>query len=141
MRVLLTVMLLGCAVSAQAQTLTGFVLDIYIQGGGSPTVSHTIPLTEVDCTQARVAQTGTVSNPRYVRWDSHIIATNDCLWDSGATSGPLFSLPFSPTTTYEARLKGVNATGTGPASDPSNPFTRPGAVPAAPANLRIIPGS
>lgn len=122
--------------AVEAQTLTGYQLGIYMQGGVSPITVYELPMAGIQCGQPKVAVSGPVQNPSYARWDDPASATLDCVWvDTG--SGPLFALPFNPTQVYEAAIRAVNAAGVSGESPRSNPFTRPGQVPSAPAGLRI----
>lgn len=137
-RLLIAFALLMPASPALAQAITGYTMNVYQQGATTATSSHTFPVSELTCGQPRVIPPPNVSNPRYVRiFDPANPSTLDCVWDSGATSGPLYSIPFSPTTVYEVALRANNAAGPGPESARSNPFNRPGTVPAAPPQPRV----
>ena len=127
--------------AAQAQPVTGYTLAVYLRGGDAPTVTHAVPAAEVVCGQPRQTAPAVVANPRYVRWNDPSAPALDCVWDSGATAGPLFALPFSPTQEYDATLRAVNTAGASPESARSNPFSRPGVAPAVLSGLRVLPGS
>jgi hypothetical protein len=127
---------------AIAQPATSYTLKVCPQGAScaTPVLTHTLPASEVVCGQSKSAgPTDTVANPRFVRWDDPAAVNQfDCVWDSGATSGPLFSLPFSTTIIYDAVLSATNSVGTGAESARSNPFNRPGSLPAARTGLRVL---
>lgn len=135
-RGLIGLALLLWAATAQAQTVTGYQLAVYLQGGVSPTTTYDIPAAAVTCGQPRVTVTGTQANPTRARWNDPANAAADCVWTDTGT-GPLLGLPFNPTAVYEATVRAVNAAGVSGESPRSNPFTRPGSVPSAPAGLRI----
>jgi hypothetical protein len=126
-----------CAIPAMAQPTTGYEFRIYAQGGAAPISSYAFLASEVTCGRPSVSTTGTVANPRYLRWSDPANGALDCVWDSGATSGPLFSLPFSSSLVYEGSLRATNVAGAGSESARSNLFTRPGAVPGTLGNLRV----
>lgn len=135
-------LLLWLPTLASAQAITSYQFRVFAQGASAPTVTHAIPASEVQCGQTKQAPpSGTVPNPRYLSWDDPANAALDCRWDSGATSGPLFALPFSSSIVYEGRLSAINAAGTGPESAASNPFSRPGLVPAVLTGVRVSGGS
>lgn len=127
---------------AHAQAVTNYTFKVCVQGSdcGTPVTTYVIPATEVVCSRQKSPPPGgIVSNPRYVDWDDPAApSTADCRWDSGASSGPLFSLPFSTTIVYVSTLTAVNSAGVpSPESAPSNPFNRPGLAPAARTGLRV----
>lgn len=125
-------------VSSDAQALTGYQLRLYLAGGAAPLSTYDLQASAVTCGQPKTTVTGTATNPRVVAWDDPANPALDCRWTDPGT-GPLLALPFSPTTTYTAAIVAINAAGASPESARSNPFTRPGATPAAPANLRVSP--
>ena len=131
----------AAAGSAAAQPITSYTLKVCVRGTdcSSPVQTQTIPVSEVRTGQPKVAApTGTIQNPRYVRWDDPASpSTLDVVWDSGATSGQLFSLPFSTTLVYDSVITATNSAGVGPESARSNPFSRPGSAPAVPTGLRV----
>lgn len=131
-------MVLACASVAQAQTVTSYTLKTYnVANMSAPVSTYTFPAAQVTCGLTRVATPPTVTNPTTVLWEDPADPARDCRWVDPGT-GPLFALPFSPVTVYRSRLAAVNAAGTGPDSpDSLNSFTRPGAVPASPALLRL----
>ena len=142
------IVMLGCvtgmvlASQAEAQPATAYPFKVCVQGQActAPVQTYSIPAAEVQCNQATVTPApGTVHNGRFVRWDDPTNANRDCVWDSGATSGPLWSLPFSTTIVYDAVIQESNAAGTSPESARSNPFDRPGSVPNVLTGLRIVP--
>lgn len=137
------ILLTLCAVlwrpaSSDAQTVTGYQLRLYLAGGAAPLSTYDLQASAVQCDQPKTTVTGTAVNPRMVAWDNPANPATDCRWTDPGT-GPLLALPFSPTTTYTATIVAINAAGSSPESARSNPFTRPGATPAAPANLRVSP--
>lgn len=134
------VLLVALAGVAEAQAVTSYTFKVCTRGAActTPITTYTIPAAEVQSGQPKVpTPPGTVSNPRYVRWDDPNNPTLDMVWDSGASSGPLFALPFSTTLVYDATIAAVNAVATGPESPRSNPFNRPGSPPAALTGLRV----
>lgn len=130
----LLVLLLPCA--AFAQTVSG--VQFVVSGGAAP-VTNLLPIGSFQCGQTpSAAVVGTVSNPTAFEYTDPSDATKVCRFkDPG--NGPLLSLPFGGTT-YTSTAAFVNAVGTGPVSNVSNPFARPGTAPAvAPAALRVVP--
>lgn len=136
----LTLAIMACPAAVSAQTVTGLDVGVYIQGGGTGAVTtFSLTMASATCGQASVAPPAVVHNPRYVRVEDPANAALDCVWDTGASSGPLIALPFSSTIVYVARGQYVNVAGRGPESANSNPFDRPGTAPAsAPLRLRIV---
>ena len=136
----LTCVLLGVvAVSAQTTApITGEVLTIYRQGQSSPAVT---PITLSRATRtcglpATPAPSATVPNPLAVRYADPASLTLDCQWlDPG--NGVLAMLAADPAVVYEATLRFNSDAGATPESVRSNLFTRPGAVPASPARVRV----
>lgn len=139
MKTMIVGLLLGAVlgVGVDAQTVTSYRLNIYIQGAGTPTTSFDFAAAQVTCGQARpTGGGGTVANPNQARWEDPANATLDCVWTDNGT-GPLFALPFNPAVTYDSALVAVNIAGPGAESARSNPFTRPGVVPPARTNFRV----
>lgn len=132
----LTVIIAVVATPADAQPITGYQLRIFAQGGAAPISTFDIPASAVTCGLPKIAVGTATANPTRARWDDPSDATRDCGWTDNGT-GPLFALPFSSTLIYEATLRSVNVAGPSPESARSNPFSRPGAVPPTPGNLRL----
>lgn len=123
---------------AEAQAVADYRLSIYNVGAAAPITTFTFPAAQAVCGQARIVVTGTQANPTQIRWDDPAAPTLDCVRVETA-GGPLFALPFSATLTYDSTLAATNTAGTSPESARSNSFTRPGASPAAPVNVRLRP--
>jgi hypothetical protein len=130
--------LIGMSVSADAQTITSYTLNIYLQGATTPTSSTVLPVSSVQCgITPKATVTGTPANPSRVYWDDEAAPTTaDCRWVDGGT-GPILALPFNPTAVYTAKILATNAAGDSPESAASNPFSRPGASPAARTGVRV----
>lgn len=126
------------AVPVSAQPATGYQLRIYLSGGTSPVTTFDIAAGMFACGQPKVpTPVGTVQNPTTIAWEASAGDATDCKFiDSG--SGPLLALPFSVTNTYTAKIVAINSAGSSPESAPSNPFSRPGLPPSAPANVRLV---
>lgn len=132
-QMLLTLTLLAIPTLAEAQTPTGYLLKVFVQGATSPLMTHTIPAANVQCGQAKV--TIPAVNPNAALWDDPADKAKDCVYvDTG--TGPLLALPFG-TVTYEATLAVVNVAGTSADSARSNPFQQPGQVSAIATGLRV----
>ena len=111
-------------------------IRVVISGGVSP-VTNDLPLSS--WSQATCdTSSGTIVNP--TRFQYKVLTTDTQCWtytDPG--NGPLLSLPVGGTT-YTATSAYVNTNGAGPASNVSNPFSKPGVAPStAPAVFRSAP--
>jgi hypothetical protein len=116
-----------------AQTVTSYQLKTYNVGAPSPIQTYTIQASSVTCNQT-VAAGGSTANPSKAVWDDTVNVGKSCVWTDPGT-GPLYSVPFGGN--YEATLAAINSAGTSVESIRA-PFSRPGAVPPAPAGLRFI---
>ncbi len=134
----LAAVLLVCASAGavQAQTITSYRLDIFIQGASSPVTSAVLPMSSFICGQARTVVSGNVANPTRILIEDPVIPTLDCFYSDNGT-GPLLGLPFNPTTVYTAALAATNSVGTSAATMSVNSFTRPGSAPTAPRQVRV----
>lgn len=143
MRIMLVTSALVAVLVTQsaAQTtapITGEVLTIYRQGQATPAVTPvTLNRATRTCGLAVLPITGTVPNPMAVRYaDPAAPTTLDCEWrDPG--NGVLAMLAADPSVVYEATLRYNSDAGATAESPRSNLFTRPGAVPASPARVRV----
>lgn len=105
---------------------------------GTPISTYEFMKAGALCDQPIVTITSLQQNPRYIRWADPERPTRDCVLDTGASSGVLFSLPFGGR--YIGKLTSRVTSGgiefnAGP-SAPSNPFVR-GAAPAPVTNVRV----
>lgn len=123
-------LLLPAAVQAQVTTGVQFV----ISGGVSP-VTNVLPIGSILCGQT--ASPLASANPNAFEYQDPSDATKVCRYkDPG--NGPLLSLPFGGTS-YTSTAAFVNGVGVGPASNVSNPFSRPGTAPtSAPVALKVV---
>lgn len=122
---------------SQAQTVTSASLTIYRQGQTAPAVApQTLPMSAFSCDQAS-APAGTALNPGGVAFTDPARPGRWCVWIAPANG--LFSLiEFDAAQVYDLALAFTNSAGTGPAA--RAPFTKPGVVPVAPAQLRLTAG-
>jgi hypothetical protein len=133
----LFVALLAVPALASAQAITSYNLGIFLQGGSAPISTAVLPAASFVCGQARVATPPVNANPNRVVIEDPGNAALDCIYVDGG-GGPLLALPFNPTAIYTATMTATNSAGTGPVSNISNSFSRPGSAPSAPKQLRIV---
>ncbi len=127
---------------AQPAPTTHVEVTIYRQGASTPAVAPAlIPISQWVANQTPVTPpAGTVVNPNQIRVDDPANTGRDLVYTDPPT-GVLSLLGFDPVNVYVATVKFVNQVGLGPASNNSNPFSRPGTTPtAAPANPRLVRG-
>lgn len=110
--------------SAYAQTpppATSYELQIT----GTSSSTYSFAASTVICNSPTEPGTAGIVNPRFVVWDDPNAANRFCYHDTGASTGPLFALPFGD---YSALLVAIATTtgGTQARSLPSNnfPFSR-----------------
>ncbi len=139
--VLLTVLLFW-AVTAQAQSVTNLQVT-FMNGSQIAVAPFTIPFSAFTCSATRQpAPSGVIANPTKYQVDHPDdtalpeASRRQCNYNEVA-GGPLFMLPFG-TIQYTATSKWQNTAGLSEVSTASNPFSRPGSVPSAPVNLRIV---
>ena len=140
---LAAVLLAAGAPIASAQTtapITGEVFTIYRQGATTPAVGPLVlSRAAINCGAVPTpTPTGVASNPSMVRWANPSDGgATDCVY-ADPVDGVLAMLAADAAVVYEATLRyrtGIGDTNEGPRS---NLFTRPGALPAVPARLRVL---
>jgi hypothetical protein len=128
-----TVLIVLCASSASAQTITKWTIRTYNQGAPSP-LTAPVDLLAANVTCNIDPATLTVGpNPTKAAWDDILNVGKVCVWTDPGT-GPLVSTPFGGT--YEATLTATNSAGTS-AESARAPFTHPGLVPPVVTGLRL----
>lgn len=141
-RLLLTLALFAAVPAFAQQTLpTEYTLNVYRADAqtGSPISSFVFQAGDAVCNlPITVNPPATTTNPRYIRWDDPAVPARECAFDTGTSSGVLFSMPLGGP--YVAKLIATTVTGgvpfTSEASAASNPFVR-GQAPAIPARVRV----
>ena len=124
---------------ADAQTLRPW-LRVYAVGGLTPATDTELTGAVCNLDASLMPPAAEAQNPTHAWWDDPVNAGRVCRWtDTNQTGGPLLALPIG--TRFEATLSFQNATGRGPESPRSNPFSRPIPLPAAPPRVRIGSGS
>lgn len=132
------VLFLGVPRQSQAQTITNYVVKVFNQGAAAPLTSTTLAASAFACgvTPKLVAGSGTTTNPSKIVFDDPSNPTGaDCVYQDNGT-GPILSLPFG-SQVYVVAIDAVNAAGTSPDSQLSNPFAHPGTVASAPTGVRV----
>lgn len=141
MLLVLSLVLVGLASSASAQTITAVQYTVYRQGQTSPAVSpQTIPLSAFQCGQATAptAPTPPTRNPTGVSFNDPSAPTLWCNWTAPA-NGIFSMVGYDAAQVYELAVAFVNTAGVGP--EARGTFTRPGSAPTAtPVGLRIVAG-
>lgn len=136
---LLPLLLLSGVRPAQAQPVTSYTVNIFLQGAGLPLTTATLPASSFLCSQTPKVPpaTGSVANPgRFVVDDPAAPSTADCIYVDPGT-GPILALPFG-TQVFTATIAATSTGGTSVATAGLNSFTHPGASPSAPTGFRII---
>lgn len=125
------VVVLGFALSAEAQSIDSYRIQYYAPGAAAPMQNETFTAAAAQCNQAPISSADTI-NPSRVSWADPNAAGRTCLYvpPTGAT---LFSLPVG---SYEATLVAINSLGSSGESNRA-PFSR-AAVPSAPVGFRLI---
>ena len=141
-RALLVCLLLAWPVVGSAQPATSLQVT-FMNGTQVAVAPFSIPFSAFTCsTTQQPPPSGTVANPTEYQVDHPDdtalpeASRRQCTYRE-QPGGPLLMLAYGPTV-YTAVAKWQNSVGTGPASAPSNSFSRPGTVPSAPTRLRIV---
>jgi hypothetical protein len=135
---LIAVVLLHASV-VHAQTPTQLEVSFYNANTSAQVVApFLIQVSQMQCGVPVIpAPTAVVQNPNTYTVTDPTNGTLDCRYVEPA-GGPLFMLQFDTQLVYVARARWINLVGPGELSTSSNPFTRPGALPAIPSSLRIV---
>lgn len=134
---------LSTPASSLAQTtapITGEVFTIYRQGATSPAAGPFVlsrPL--INCGAVPTpTPTGIAANPTMIRWANPADGgATDCVY-ADPTDGVLAMLAADSAVVYDAALRFRTPIGDTNEGPRSNLFTRPGALPAVPARLRVV---
>lgn len=140
-----TLSMLMIAAAAQAQVAPEplvsrdvgyFAAGVDPASGGSPIQApNNYPASAATCGQAKVAVSGTVTNPTTLRFDDPSDVSRDCVVPASTVGGALASVPFGTGYRAAARSRGANTVSAWSAL--SNPFDVARVPPAVPTGVRV----